>query len=104
ICHSSSNINFIVDRIMTHEIGHQFAVGHSWNNCPGILEQLSSENAYEPGSGSTIMSYAGSCGSQNISFNSETYYNIGSLIRFTFHARQGNGATCGTELPTDNHF
>lgn len=104
-CHSSSNINFIVDRIMTHEIAHQFAVGHSWNNCPGdALEQLSSANAYEPGSGSTIMSYAGSCGNQNIAFNSDTYYNIGSLIRFTSHAREGNGSTCGTETSTDNHF
>lgn len=102
-CHYSSNPVFIAEEVMSHEIAHQFSVGHSWANCPGILEQLSSSNAYEPGSGSTIMSYAGACGNQNIVFNSNEYYNIGSLEDYIFYARQGTGSTCGTEAPTMNH-
>ena len=61
-CHYTG-LNFIVTQVMAHEIGHQFSCGHSWNNCPPSLDQLSSGNAFEPGSGSTIMSYQGSCGS-----------------------------------------
>ncbi|WP_421946698.1 reprolysin-like metallopeptidase [Phaeodactylibacter xiamenensis] len=102
-CFSFSNVVAIVDRIVTHEVGHQFSAGHSWNNCPGILEQLSSSNAYEPGSGSTIMSYAGSCGNQNIVTNNDDYYNIGSLEDFIGFSRVGTGSSCGTETITDNH-
>ena len=104
-CHYT-NINHIVTQVMAHEIGHQFSCGHSWNNCPGILDQLSSANAFEPGSGSTIMSYQGSCGSaNNIPGPAGEYYNIGSLEDFLFYARQGGGAgeDCGTTILTDNH-
>lgn len=101
-CFSFSNVVAIVDRIVTHEVGHQFSAGHSWNNCPGNLEQLSSSNAYEPGSGSTIMSYSGSCGNQNIGAD-DIYYNVGSLEDFIGYSRVGTGATCGTETITDNH-
>ncbi|MCG8331018.1 MAG: M12 family metallo-peptidase [Chitinophagales bacterium] len=106
-CHYN-NINVIVTQVMAHEIGHQFSCGHSWNNCPPILEQLSSANAFEPGSGSTIMSYQGSCGINdinNVPLPGGDYYNIGSLEDFIFYARQGGGAgeDCGTTILTDNH-
>lgn len=101
-CHSSSNIGAIVRRVMVHEVAHQFEVAHSWSNCPGSDGQLVSGSAYEPGSGSTIMSYAGSCGNQNIAFNSDLYYSVGSLEEFISYSRDGNGGTCATVVPTDN--
>jgi len=101
-CHSSQNVNSIVRRIMAHEIAHQFSVAHSWSNCPGSEGQLASESAYEPGSGSTIMSYAGSCGNQNVVFNNDAYYTVGSLDEFIYYSRQGNGGSCATVVPTDN--
>lgn len=47
------------DLIVAHEIGHQFSATHTFNGCnpdPGT-----EHTAFEPGSGSTLMSYAGEC-------------------------------------------
>ncbi|MEQ8706076.1 MAG: cadherin-like domain-containing protein [Phaeodactylibacter sp.] len=101
-CFYGTNIVNVAQGTMAHEIAHQTSVGHSWNNCPNILDQLSSSNAYEPGSGTTIMSYAGACGNQNIGFR-DTYYNVGSLEDFIGYSRLGTGSTCGTEVITTNH-
>lgn len=101
-CFSSNNISFIAAQIMAHEIGHQFSCGHSWSNCPESKDQFSSGNAYEPGSGSTIMSYAGTCAGNNVANQSDDYYNIGSLIDFIEFSRVGGGKGCATEVPTPN--
>jgi len=61
-CDGSGNIVRTVESIMVHEVAHQFAVSHSWNNCPGNDGQRAGVGAFEPGSGSTIMSYQGACG------------------------------------------
>lgn len=105
-CHSSSDIDAIVRRIMAHEIGHQFSLGHTWNRCPTLdneNEQYHPESAYEPGSGSTIMSYAGSCGGQNVQSDSDEYYNIGSLQEFVNFTRAGDASECADIIVTDNN-
>lgn len=88
-------------RIMAHEIAHQFAVSHSWNNCPGSDGQRASQTAFEPGSGTTIMSYAGACGSQNIG-GEQSYYHVGSLQQFLRYTREGGADACATIVETDN--
>lgn len=100
-CNSSSNIAAIARGTMAHEIAHQFAVGHSWSNCPGSEGQLASGSAFEPGSGTTIMSYAGACGNQNIGGRS-AYYHVGSLNEFINYSRE-IVATCGTVLEPINN-
>ncbi len=105
-CNFSSNILFIVSEIMAHEVGHQFSAGHTWSNCPGIMGQLASASAFEPGSGSTIMSYSGSCGAQNVQFGSDMYFHVGTLTQITNFSRRPSspGAGCPDVVPTSNSY
>lgn len=52
--------------VFAHELGHQFGAPHSWNGCPPAADQRFGLTAYEVGSGSTIMSYGGVCGGENL--------------------------------------
>lgn len=101
-CHFTNNTEFIAIQIMAHELGHQFACGHSWNSCAQYSSQLDLDDAYEPGSGSTIMSYASACGPDNIQGNSDDYYHVGSLEDFYAFSRQYQGKNCATPVPTPN--
>ena len=90
-------------RIMAHEIAHQFTVSHTWNNCPGSEGQRAGTTAYEPGSGNSIMSYAQSCGNQNVGSESP-YYHIASIEQFNAFTRGGGqgGDGCATVIETNN--
>lgn len=84
------------------EIGHQMSGGHSWNRCNGGGGRAGL-TAFEPGSGSTIMSYAGSCGADNIQFGSDLYYHSGSIEEMRNFYLFNLGTSCGSYLTTDNH-
>lgn len=100
-CWYNRNLDYTVVRIMCHEMGHQFSGPHTFNNCGG---NESGATAYEPGSGSTIMSYGGLCGANNVvsggpAARDITYYHANSVMRlFTFSRFVG----CGSEITTNN--
>ncbi|PPK85130.1 putative secreted protein (Por secretion system target) [Neolewinella xylanilytica] len=100
-CLQGNNVARTAERVMAHEIAHQFSVSHSWNNCPGSDNQRAGNTAFEPGSGSTIMSYAGACGNQNIA-GPDPYYHTGSLEQFLDFTREGGAAGCATVIQTAN--
>jgi len=107
-CFASNNLVSIVTRVMAHEIGHQFSAQHTWSNCPPVLSdpdqasQLAPSSAIEPGSGSTIMSYAGACGNANVQSFVDNYFSIRSLEEMIYFSRGSRGGECATEINIDN--
>ena len=101
-CANSSNPTAWAIGTFAHEVGHQFNMNHSFNHCDG--ENESTATGFEPGSGSTIMSYAGGCGSQlNVQNDNDDYYHLGSLIEaYGFTRTGGDADECSVRTVTGN--
>ncbi|MBU6169635.1 MAG: zinc-dependent metalloprotease, partial [Bacteroidetes bacterium] len=101
-CHYSSNLLSITLNVFAHELGHQFSCSHSFNSCEGNQDNVAPSEGFEPGGGSTIMSYSSACGSDNYQFNVDDYFHGGSLDDFIPFVQTGAGAGCGVNIPTPN--
>lgn len=79
---------------VAHELGHQFGAYHTYSH---IDEQVGS--SVEPGSGTTIMGYAGLVGEDNVQFHGDPYFHFKSIetIRQIVEA-----SSCATIASVDN--
>ncbi|MGI8638447.1 MAG: reprolysin-like metallopeptidase [Pyrinomonadaceae bacterium] len=98
---------FDVDYV-AHEIGHQFAMSHTFNNdADGSCSTREPDSAYEPASGITIMGYGGICAPRNLAENSIEYFNLRSFDQSLGYLQSTNPQQplpqpCGTTTATNN--
>lgn len=88
---------------VSHEIGHQFGATHTFNGTTGncIGSNKTQATAVEPGSGSTIMGYAGICSPQNLQANTHPYFHLVSIRQIRANVTKGS-ITCATKKVINN--
>ncbi|MDX2132327.1 MAG: M12 family metallo-peptidase [Planctomycetota bacterium] len=95
--------------VVMHEIGHQLGANHTFNGTVGFCAgNRASSAAWEPGSGTTIMSYAGSCPignvppGDNILINRDLMFHLGSIGEMVTFLGTGGGGACAGTVDTGN--
>ena len=79
----------------THEMGHQYGANHTFT-----FSNESTNVQVEPGSGSTIMGYAGITGATDIQPHSDAYFQAVSISQVTDYIKTGSGAGCAVVTNT----
>ncbi|TRW22407.1 T9SS type A sorting domain-containing protein [Flavobacterium zepuense] len=85
--------NFDID-FVAHEMGHQFGANHTFtfsNEGTGVQN--------EPGSGTTIMGYAGITGATDVQPHSDPFFHAVSIQQVTNYVKS---TSCQTNTPTGN--
>lgn len=93
----------LIVTVFAHEVAHQYNAPHTFNantgSCAGGNRVAA--GAYEPASGSTLMSYQGSCTPQNLTGSRQTYFHTNTIetVLASFNSTQGS---CPTTSATGN--
>ncbi len=90
---------------VAHEIAHQLGGSHTFNSETGNCGAGNrySPMAFEPGSGTTILAYAGICGVNNTQNNSDAMFHIKSIEQITqFVEDPTQGGACGIQTSLNN--
>ena len=78
-----------------HEIGHQMGGNHTWS-----FDNEGTGVNYEPGSGTTIMGYAGITGSNDVQDHSDPYFHYGTINQILNNL---DTRTCWTSTTISNN-
>jgi hypothetical protein len=90
---------FDIDYV-AHEMGHQFGGYHTQSN--STCRSGSGTTEVEPGSGSTIMGYAGICAA-NVQNNSDAYFAYVNIRDISANVQTGTSSACAQVIALTNN-
>ena len=82
--------------LVAHEMGHQLGANHTFS----MRSEGKGKNV-EPGSGTTVMSYAGITGGNNVAIASDDYFHHVSIEQSLNYLQ---GQSCHVDTPNENHL